>query len=149
MSKKLTLYQKFKELKGKGVLSHWCRGLEGAWQYYLRLFDVSFSFSFNFERAEAIAQYKDERSESESNIIFHDLVDTIPCAGKCDTIDYYAAFNGKSFPVVIVNSKDFTLLATNKLFRNLVKKGNDSIIGCFLPQIMRDRYKHMESYLQW
>lgn len=112
MSKKLTLYQKFKELK------------------------------------EAIAQYKDERSESESNIIFHDLVDTIPCAGKCDTIDYYAAFNGKSFPVVIVNSKDFTLLATNKLFRNLVKKGNDSIIGCFLPQIMRDRYKHMESYLQ-
>jgi len=112
ISKKTSLYQKFKELK------------------------------------EAIAQYKDEPSESESNIMFHDLVDTIPCAGKCDTIDYYAAFNGKSFPVVIVNSQDFTLLATNKLFRNMVKKGNDSIIGRFLPQIMHDRYKHMESYLK-
>ena len=71
-----------------------------------------------------------------------------PCGGGCYSINYHSAFSGKSFPVVIVSSEDFTLLGSNKLFRKMLKKEDDLMIGCFLPELIRDKCEYMEAYLK-
>ena len=60
-------------------------------------------FPFNNHRVGEIANFQDGHT-CNSNVIFHEVTDfeTAPCGGGCHSLDFFSAFNAKSFAVAIV-----------------------------------------------
>ena len=110
---------------------------------------ISTHLLLNNHRIEQISKFQDGHTCT-NNVIFHEVadMDMAPCGGGCHSLDFFSAFNAKSFAVAIVSSKDFTLLASNKLFQKMLQKENEMLIGSYMPHLMRGNCKHIETYLK-